>query len=139
VSVSHPFKLGAGPILRLVHSSCERQQNTRSLARSLMWVILLVLTTSIAVTGPAQAMTRLYRLGHSSGLNMITSSQTEYSQLVAQGWLGLGTIGWVCGSSTEVPGLVPLYRLFNAGNGDHLFTLNESERQPFRWAGLAAS
>lgn len=81
---------------------------------------------------PNKGTQALYRFYNSSkGGHFYTASEAEKNALVATPSLGYaleGNIGNVWAAGAAIAGSTPVYRLFNAGKGMHLFTTNQLER-----------
>lgn len=58
---------------------------------------------------------------------MLAASQEAHDDLVGDGWDSSGYTGYIH-SSSDLPGLLPLYQLLNPGSNDRLYTINVSER-----------
>ena len=60
----------------------------------------------------------------------VTPFLSEYDALIdAYGWGDVGPMGNVYANFDDVPGLTPLFRLLNPGNGDHFYTTSEAEKR----------
>ena len=81
---------------------------------------------------PTKGTQALYRFYNSSkGGHFYTASEAEKNALVATPSMGYaleGNIGNVWAAGAAIAGSAPVYRLFNAGKGMHLFTTNQQER-----------
>jgi hypothetical protein len=64
---------------------------------------------------------------------MITPSQAERNSAMSYGWKDLGIAFYI--SLAEIPGTVPLYRLYNPDSSDHLFTVSLAERNSLMGRG----
>ena len=75
-----------------------------------------------------QALYRFYSSSKDS--HFYTASEAEKNALVApsSGYAFEGTVGNVLASGSVVATSTPVYRLFNAGSGKHLFTIDQLER-----------
>jgi len=81
---------------------------------------------------PNKGTQSLYRFYNSSkGGHFYTASEAEKNALVATPSLGYaleGNIGNVWAAGSAIAGSTPVYRLFNAGSGQHIFTTSQLER-----------
>ena len=81
---------------------------------------------------PIKGTQALYRFYNSvRNCHFLTASEAEKNALIAAPSLGYsleGTIGNVWASGSAIAGSAPVYRLFNSGNGQHHFTMNQLER-----------
>jgi len=85
----------------------------------------------IGFNTPNNGTQSLYRFYNSSkDSHFYTASEAEKNALVApsSGYAFEGTAGNVLASGSVVATSTPVYRLFNAGSGRHLFTIDQLER-----------
>ena len=85
----------------------------------------------IGFNTPNSGTQALYRFYNSSkDAHLYTASEAEKNALVApsSGYALEGTVGNVLASGSVVATSAPVYRLFNAGSGKHLFTIDQLER-----------
>jgi hypothetical protein len=85
----------------------------------------------IGFNTPNKGTQALYRFYNSSkDSHFYTASEAEKNALVApsSGYAFEGTVGNVLASGSIVTTSTPVYRLFNAGSGRHLFTIDQLER-----------
>jgi len=85
----------------------------------------------IGFNTPIKGTQALYRFYNSSkDAHFYTASEAEKNALVApsSGYALEGTVGNVLASGSVITTSTPIYRLFNAGSGRHLFTIDQLER-----------
>ena len=85
----------------------------------------------IGFNTPNNGTQALYRFYNSSkDAHLYTASEAEKNALVApsSGYALEGTVGNVLASGSVVATSAPVYRLFNASSGKHLFTIDQLER-----------
>ncbi|NBV69406.1 MAG: hypothetical protein EBR69_01635, partial [Synechococcaceae bacterium WB4_2_0805] len=85
----------------------------------------------IGFNTPNNGTQSLYRFYNSSkDSHFYTASEVEKNALVApsSGYAFEGTAGNVLASASVVTTSTPVYRLFNASSGRHLFTIDQLER-----------
>ncbi|WP_255120972.1 hypothetical protein [Synechococcus lacustris] len=85
----------------------------------------------IGFNTPNNGTQALYRFYNSSrDAHFYTASEAEKNALVApsSGYAFEGTVGNVLASGSVVATSAPVYRLFNASSGKHLFTIDQLER-----------
>ncbi len=75
----------------------------------------------------------LYLLDDPAGGRLLTASQEEHDALAGAGWNSRGRIGRVW--TSDGPGRVALFRLYNPDGGDHLYTNNPEEREALLASG----
>ncbi|KAL0960607.1 hypothetical protein HGRIS_005639 [Hohenbuehelia grisea] len=80
-----------------------------------------IFTTSSSTTVPLIHLVKRAKVN-----NMYTTSSSEVTSLVQNGYIYMGIVGYVYG--TPVAGSVPFYRLYHPGRDDHFYTVNIAER-----------
>jgi len=74
----------------------------------------------------AYQTTALYRAYYApNGAHILTTNQTEYSNIINGGWTGEGIVGYVY--TTSVPNSIPIYRSRRPNNVNYLFSTSSTE------------
>ena len=83
--------------------------------------------------------TPLYRLYSSkTGDHFYTTNQAEANKAASSyGYTSEGIACYVLRNKRNVPFAIPLYRLYNSGNGDHFYTTSASERDSAAQGGYS--